>query len=81
MSYSRFGCDGSDVYIFPSDRGLECCVCPLTSTRQSFVCRTIREMEEHVEAHRAAGQFVPESVIPEIRGDKQWLLDERIIAE
>ena len=29
MSYSRFGCDGSDVYVFTSSVGLECCGCIL----------------------------------------------------
>lgn len=27
MSYARFGAGGSDVYVFMSDRGLECCGC------------------------------------------------------
>lgn len=30
MSYSRFGAEGSDVYVFTAvDRGLECCGCIL----------------------------------------------------
>lgn len=29
MSYARFGWDGSDVYVFTSSTGLECCGCLL----------------------------------------------------
>lgn len=29
MSYARFGAGGSDVYVFLSTRGLECCGCIL----------------------------------------------------
>ena len=29
MSYARFGWDGSDVYVFTSSRGIECCMCVL----------------------------------------------------
>lgn len=33
MSYARFGADGSDVYVFTSDRGIECCGCLLIERR------------------------------------------------
>lgn len=60
MSYARFGADGgSSVYIFPSDRGLECCGCPLPGRSQAFFARTIAAMEQHIADHLAAGQFVP----------------------
>jgi len=29
VSYARFGSDGSDVYVFTSSTGLECCGCIL----------------------------------------------------
>ena len=29
MSYARFGSDGSDVYVFVSNIGIECCGCSL----------------------------------------------------
>ena len=29
MSYARFGSDGSDVYVYASSRGIECCGCCL----------------------------------------------------
>jgi hypothetical protein len=29
VSYARFGSDGSDVYVFTSSAGLECCGCIL----------------------------------------------------
>ena len=77
MSYIRFAEDGSNVYIFPSDRGIECCACSLTT--QMFVARSITEIEQHIAAHLAAGHHVPTSVIPEIRSDEAWLRSEGII--
>ena len=31
MSYCRFGWGGSDVYVFESEAGLECCGCKLST--------------------------------------------------
>ncbi len=33
MSYTRFGWDGSDVYVFRSASGIECCGCILQERR------------------------------------------------
>lgn len=33
MSYARFGWDGSDVYVFTSSQGIECCACVLQKYR------------------------------------------------
>jgi hypothetical protein len=32
MSYARFGWDGSDVYVFTSSEGIECCGCILQAS-------------------------------------------------
>lgn len=76
MSYSRFGCEGSDVYTYPSDRGLECCGCPLIGF---FTTRDLDAFAAHLEEHRAAGHTVPDSIMSEIRGDLAWLVDDGII--
>ena len=58
MSYCRFGWDGSNVYVFVSRRGIECCGCLLG--QPDLVTRSANEMIEHLEAHRAAGHTVPQ---------------------
>lgn len=61
MSYCRFGWNGSDVYVYESERGLTCCGCRLVDG--GFDCATTVEMIAHLAAHRAAGQFVPAHAI------------------
>lgn len=61
MSYCRFAWDGSDVYVFESDRGFECCGCHLRDG--SFLAETPEEMIAHLAEHRRAGQFVPFNAI------------------
>ncbi len=59
MSYCRFAWDGSDVYVFESSYGIECCGCALDGC-------TTQEPEEmilHLAQHRRAGHFVPERAI------------------
>jgi hypothetical protein len=56
MSYCRFAWDGSDVYVFESARGLECCGCRL---QQDFVTDEPEDMIVHLAQHRRAGHFVP----------------------
>ena len=69
MSYSRFGWDGSDVYVFLSVGGhLECCGC-LLSDEWSYA--TTDEMIAHLEEHRAAGHHVPEDCIEDLLADKE----------
>ncbi len=60
MSYCRFAWQGSDVYVFLSDQGFECCGCSLSKT---FTCGTPEEMIAHLGVHRRAGHFVPEHAI------------------
>jgi hypothetical protein len=81
MSYSRFGADGSDVYTFPSDSGLECCACHLMPGPfgRSFTTRDLDEFAAHLDAHRAAGDHVPDDVMPEIRRDLDWLIAEGMV--
>lgn len=56
MSYCRFAWYGSDVYVFESERGIECCGCHLDG---DFVCGTPEEMIVHLGRHRRVGEFVP----------------------
>lgn len=60
MSYCRFAWDGSDVYVFQSAQGFECCGCRFGG------CKTLgtpEEMIAHLALHRRAGHFVPEYAI------------------
>lgn len=61
MSYVRFAWEGSDVYVFESVRGLECCGCRLQDL--GFCCDEPEDMIAHLAAHRRAGQFVPDSAV------------------
>ena len=61
MSYSRFAWEGSEVYVFESSAGIECCGCNLRP-RLAGTVPVFREPEEmiaHLAAHRRAGQYVP----------------------
>ena len=88
MSYARFGWDGSDVYVFLSDSGYECCGCALQEREWvqapyrvlggyfknvgeivPHVFDTPGEMVDHLMAHRAAGQTVPDDCIAELRAE------------
>lgn len=60
MSYCRFAWGGSDVYVFESDRGIECCGCNLDG---SFVADTPEAMIAHLVQHKRAGHFVLPNVI------------------
>ncbi len=61
MSYCRFGWEGSDVYVFGSANGIECCGCKLDT--QGTTCGTEEEMITHLALHRRTGHFVPEHAI------------------
>lgn len=70
MSYARFGWDGSDVYVYESDRGWECCGC--ISHEQTFGSFTTTDLDAffaHLDEHRRAGHHVPDNVEPDIRDD------------
>lgn len=67
MSWSRFGCEGSDLYTFPSERDgigtIECCMCPLMESG-SFTTIAIEPFVTHLQHHRAAGHNIPEYLEP-----------------
>ena len=60
MSYCRFAWDGSDVYVFESSQGIECCGCRLGET---FVTSMPEEMIQHLAQHRRAGHYVPDYAV------------------
>lgn len=68
MSYVRFGEDDSDVYVFEHVAGgLLCCGCslgefPPGSSPWTDVDRFIGHLREHI----AAGDVVPDQVIPDV---------------
>ena len=71
MAYARWGCDGSDVYVFMDvSGGFTCCGCDLVSEPRSNFA-TKGEMVEHLLAHRAAGHTVPEYAIENIRNETE----------
>lgn len=57
MSYCRFGGD-SDVYVYPTDDGAECCACLLEDGDTAFY-ETSAGMLGHLVDHIAAGHKVP----------------------
>jgi hypothetical protein len=72
MSYVRFGQDDSDVYVYPTTvnsrtdgtdrRAIDCCACTLG---KDFFYSTASAIE-HLKAHIAEGDTVPDYVIPDI---------------
>lgn len=60
MSYCRFGWDGSEVYVFESAQGIECCGCKFG---KEFTTSEPEQMILHLAIHRRAGHFVPDSAI------------------
>jgi hypothetical protein len=76
MSYARFGCDDSDVYVFATCQGgLECCGCFLSGVSgPSPRFDTSGEMIAHLDAHRAAGDTVPDYTYEEILKDYPELI-------
>ena len=57
MSYCRFAWDGSDVYVYESEEGIECCGCRLNA--YGTTTDTPEEMIMHLAEHKKAGHFVP----------------------
>lgn len=66
MSYVRFGQDESDVYVYPTEigtrRAVHCCCCLNAYTTSDAVA--------HLQEHLAAGDVVPEYVIPNIEAGR-----------
>lgn len=84
MSYSRWGWDGSDVYIYgttssetiePGAEGnsITCCGCWLNDDDDGFGpgadLTTYGDLLRHISAHRAAGHHVPGYVDERIRAE------------
>lgn len=65
MSYCRFAWDNSDVYVYPGSDGFWCA----HWDAKGMVTKNPDEMAAHLEAHIAAGDHVPEYVMPKIRAD------------
>lgn len=59
MSICRFWWDGSDVYLYYSDRGVECCGCRLSENSQVFDEDDAEGVVAHLNAHVTAGHVVP----------------------
>lgn len=60
MSYCRFAWQGSDVYVYESASGLECCGCKLSN---NFTTSEPEEMIKHLGQHRRAGHYVPPEAV------------------
>jgi len=69
MSYARFGCEDSDVYVFFNTGGyFECYRCRLK--RPDPMVDTPKEMVAHMEEHRKVGHTVPQSCIDGLLGGR-----------
>lgn len=81
MSYTRFGCDGSDIYVIPTHSGLECCGCPLgmAAGTGSYYTRDIDAFHAHLEAHTAAGHHVPDYLTNLLESERQWMIHEGVL--
>lgn len=80
MAYSRWGWDGSDLYIYMDTGGyLNCTACPLMplaenakiKMNQSFHAYSTMDMIDHLGEHMDAGHNFPDSVIPDILSDDE----------
>jgi hypothetical protein len=68
MTYARSG-PQSDVYVYEDVRGFLCCMrCDLSDIRETHL-KSRNEMIEHLEAHRWAGQKVPDGAIEELKAE------------
>lgn len=74
MSYVRFGEGGSDVYVYPSSSGIECCGCRFPADRDpTFTSR--QKAIDHLVAHQEAGHTVPDYVIERLRQEIESMGD------
>lgn len=69
MSYARWGCDGSDVYIYGIDGGRIVCSCSEGPNDGPFVAKTYDEIVSHLHGHQKSGWCVPEFVFTKLRED------------
>ncbi len=66
MAYARLS-RNSDVYVYEDGCGYLCCMrCRFSETRETRT-KSRREMIEHLELHRCAGEKVPEDALEELR--------------
>ena len=70
MSYARFGCDGSDVYVYAGSVGIECCGCALSADETDPAPMSHDQAIAHLRLHVAAGQRVPEFVFERLAADR-----------
>lgn len=69
MSIARFGCDGSDVYVYQNtEGGYECCGCIFLSEEivDLATFKTAAELLGHMDLHRRAGHSVPNYVFQQL---------------
>lgn len=67
MSITRFGYDNSDVYVYVSDQGVECCGCLIHDRESTRIClKTGAEMIAHLRKHQEAGHHVPDHAFTEL---------------
>lgn len=67
MSIIRFGEQDSDIYVYLSSDGWECCGCCFASEGHRVMLKTNEEMIRHLELHRLTGDVVPEKAFSELR--------------
>jgi hypothetical protein len=70
VSYARWGCEGSDVYVFATGDYFVCCDCRLRDETDA-TCKDEAAMIEHLLAHRRAGHTVPESAIERLKQEQK----------
>lgn len=77
MAYCRWGCDGSDVYVFDGGH-LICCTCMLREGLQDddFVTSSRQAMIDHLDEHRAAGHVVTDDPYERLRREIADIGDE-----
>jgi hypothetical protein len=79
VSYARFGADGSDVYVFTSSVGLECCGCILQAREDVFDSN--EGMIAHLLTHIAAGHCVPDYALARLHDPEDAAVNQRIWKE
>lgn len=69
MSYCRRG-PKSDVYLYESDRGIECSACWLHETERWWATMTFDSADDavaHVRLHIAEGHLVPDCLLEDLQ--------------
>lgn len=65
MSITRWGCDGSDVYVYDCEGGFCCCDCHRKDG--DFIAGTASLMFVHLVEHKRNGDCVPSDVFATLR--------------